>query len=417
VRDDEAAAAPHVSDHPVELLLGGRARLDERLDAEVVVRLRLGEQLVDRTLWLELGLLSRCQHVVRLVLRRLDIRLVERVDLEIRTGHGDRELPAEELRSERVWIRQIGVGGLPAGSLGRLARRGDQSLPVLSRRLGDELLGPEPELAGTVRDADLVPEVPPALAEPTPELVAGIADARAAGLPHLLRTVEELARVGAHQHRRHDPERRERGIASPDRRFAGEDSAKAALAGEALELGARIRDRTEPVAPPAGLLPEVVGVGARLERRAGFRGRDEERPLEVQLGLERADRPRMRRVEDVKPVDAERPAQHLGRERGAAHPAQDDVVDLVVQRLREAADVTELLGDVQGLVEPAEPLRLVASGPRRGIPLPDAFDQPLGVHRYAATASRFALTPSRSSANESENFCTPSFSSVSTTSS
>jgi hypothetical protein len=288
---------------------------------------------------------------------------------------------------------------------------------VLPRRLCDELLGPEPETSGCVRDADLVPEIPPALAELPPELVAGIPVARAAGLAHLLRALEELARVDAHQHRGHDPERRERRIASADRRLAGEDRAKAALAGEVLELGARIRDRAEPFAALAGLLPEVVGVGARLERRAGFRGRDEERPLEVQLGLERADRPRVRRVEHVERLDAERPPQHLGSERRAAHPAQDHVVDLAVQRLREASDVTQPLGDVQRLVEPAEPLRLVAPGPRRGIPLPNALDQPLGVHRYAATASRFAFTPSSSSANESENFCTPSFSSVSTTSS
>src|SRR5262249_7743470 len=131
----------------------------------------------------------------------------------------------------------------------------------------------------------------------------------------------------------------------------------------------------------------------------------------------RPDRARMRRVEDVEPVDAEAAPQHLRRERRAAHPAQDDVVDFVAERLGETANVVELLLDAQRLVEPAEPLRLAAVRPDGGIPLRDPPDQALGVPRYAATASRLARTPSSSSANESENFCTPSRSSVRTTSS
>ncbi len=93
------------------------------------------------------------------------------------------------------------------------------------------------------------------------------------------------------------------------------------------------------------------------------------------------------------------------------------MVDLVVEGLGETANVLELLLHVQRLVEPAEPVRFVAPGPDRGVPFPDALDQALAVHCYAATASRFAFTPSSSSVNESENFCTPSFSSVATTSS
>ena len=46
---------------------------------------------------LELGLAARGEHRVRLVLRLLDVRLVEGVDLEEGAGDGDRELPAEEL--------------------------------------------------------------------------------------------------------------------------------------------------------------------------------------------------------------------------------------------------------------------------------------------------------------------------------
>ena len=113
-----------------------------------------------------------------------------------------------------------------------------------------------------------------------------------------------------------------------------------------LELGARVGDRGETAAALARLLPEVVGVGTRLERRAGLRGRDEERPLEVERLLERADRPRVRRVEDVEPVDREAATQHLRGERRAAHPAQDDVVHLLLEVFCQADDAAEPLLDV-----------------------------------------------------------------------
>ena len=104
VRDDETAAAPHVCDHPVERSFRFGSRLDERLDAEVVAFRRLCEQLVDRPFRLELRLLAGGEHLVRLVLRRLHIRLVEWIDLEVRAGDGDRELPAEELGAQRIRV-------------------------------------------------------------------------------------------------------------------------------------------------------------------------------------------------------------------------------------------------------------------------------------------------------------------------
>ena len=414
--DDQAASPAYVRDQRIELRRRVPSGLDERLDAEVVAVLRLREQLVDRALRLELRLLTGREHLVRLVLRRLDVGLVEGVDLEIRPGHCDRELPAEELGAERVWIRQVRLCRLPVGAVGPFARRGDEPLALLAGRLGDQLLGPEPEATGGLGDADLVAPVAPALAEAAAELVAGIALARAARLAHLLGAFEQARRIGAHQHRGHDPEQREGRVAAADRRLAGEDGTEAALAGEVLELGARVGDRGEAVAALAGLLPEVVGVGAGLERRPRLGGGDEERPLEVELLLECADRPRVGRVEDVKPVDVEGAPQHLRGERRAAHPAEDDVVDLLSEGLGEANNLTELLLDVQRLVEPAEPAGFVAPGPYGRVPLPDALDQALAVHE-ATRAPRFAITPSSSSLNESENFCTPSCSSVRTTSS
>src|SRR5262249_4819112 len=262
VRDDETAVAAQPLHERAEVDVG----VHECLHTDVIPLLGLREQLLDRALWPEVSLLACRENLVRLVLRRLDVGLVERIDLEVHAGDGDRELPAEELRPERVRIRQIGPGGLAVGSIRRLARRGNEALAVLAGRLGDELLGPEAEVARGTADADLVAAPAPAGSEPAPELVARIAFARAARLAHLLSLLEQALGVGAHQHRRHDPERRERRVATPDRGLAREDRAEPALAGEALELGSGGGDRGEHLATLAGLLPDVVGLGPGLGR-------------------------------------------------------------------------------------------------------------------------------------------------------
>ncbi len=61
-------------------------------------------------------------------------------------------------------------------------------------------------------------------------------------------------------------------------------------------------------------------------------------------------------------------------------PNEDDVVDGVVQRLGEAADLVELALHAEGLVEPAEPLRLVLAGPRGRVARPNLLDQAAGRH-------------------------------------
>src|SRR5438477_3474045 len=145
VRDDTAGAraelAGELCDAPVVLL---RWR-DEGLNARVVALARLRDELVDRSFGLELRILARREHLVRLVLRRLHVGLVERVDLEPGRGDGDRELPAEELAAERRCAVEVGRRPLPVGTLGRLARRGNEPLAELAGGLGDELLRPQAE--------------------------------------------------------------------------------------------------------------------------------------------------------------------------------------------------------------------------------------------------------------------------------
>src|SRR5262249_17270755 len=79
------------------LLLGG---VDERLDRDVVAGARLREELLRRPFRPRLRdspLATAGKDLARSVLRLLDVGLVERVDLEDRTGDGGCELPPEEL--------------------------------------------------------------------------------------------------------------------------------------------------------------------------------------------------------------------------------------------------------------------------------------------------------------------------------
>src|SRR4051794_33323069 len=320
VRHHEPAAAAQLPDEirdPAVVLL---VRLDERLHADVIVLLRLREQPVDGALRLEVGLFARREHLVRLVLRGLYIRLVERVDLEIGAGDGDRELPAEELAREVVRIRDLRLDVLAVVAVRRLARRGHEPLSLLPRRLGDQLLGPEAEAPVRLLDADLVAALLPARAELMTEHVARIAVVPPAQIRHALRVVEKALEVEPHQCGRDDPEGRERGIAPADRRLPGEDVAEVALARFLLEVRARIGDRDEAGAVAARLLPEVVRVRASLERAARLRRRDEQGVRDVDRRLEVADRLRVRRVEHVEALDAERPADPPRREARPAHP-------------------------------------------------------------------------------------------------
>jgi hypothetical protein len=122
----------------------------------------------------------------------------------------------------------------------------------------------------------------------------------------------------------------------------------------------------------------------------------------------------MRRIENVERLLAERPPDHLGRERRAAHPEQHDCIDLIRDGVRELHEQVDVLAHAPWLIEPAEPLRLVGARPQRRVAPPDPLDD-LGVRHAAASAPRFARTSSMIWSNESANFCTPSASIVSTT--
>src|SRR6266404_661371 len=157
MRDDAAGAraklAGDLRDAAVVRLRGWH----ERLHAGVVTLASLGDQRIDRAFILERRVLTRRKHLVRLVLRCLHVRLVERVDLEPPRRDGHRELPAEEFAAKVGRPGEVGDRPLPVASVRGLARRGDEPLAVLAGRLCDQLLGPEAEAALGVGDADLVP--------------------------------------------------------------------------------------------------------------------------------------------------------------------------------------------------------------------------------------------------------------------
>ena len=98
--------------------------VDERLDADVVALARLGQQLVERAARRDVGLAGG-ENLVRLVLRRLNVGLVERVDPEDVAGDRGRELPPEPLLSELV----RDPGGAPRRAAGP-ARPAARPAPV-----------------------------------------------------------------------------------------------------------------------------------------------------------------------------------------------------------------------------------------------------------------------------------------------
>ncbi len=127
---------------------------------------------------------------------------------------------------------------------------------------------------------------------------------------------------------------------------------------------------------------EVVEAYLRgLERGARLRCGHEQRVLEVDRRLERADRLRVRRVEHVERLAAEGAPEHLGGEARAPHPEQHDRVEpLVGDGVRERGELLDPLAHAARLVEPAEPFRLAGAGPDRGVALPDPVDELGAIH-------------------------------------
>ncbi len=128
----------------------------------------------------------------------------------------------------------------------------------------------------------------------------------------------------------------------------------------------------------------------RLDRPARLRRDEEQGLVEVDPVADRADRAGVGRVEHVQRgpavLVAEAQADHLGRERRAAHPEEDDVLEALVADLaREGLEVVDGLAHRVADRQPAEPvgdLGLPGRAPERVVLLPDAVRDVLD-HRLA----------------------------------
>ena len=164
----------------LQLLLAGR--VDERLDADVVALAAPGRaaRRASRCDRAEVGL-AACEHLARLVLRRLHVGLVERVDPEHVPATAVANSQRKNSPRQVVGIDDLDLAALAVRPVGRLAGRRHEPLALLAGRLGDQLLRPEAEAGRRLFDADLVAALLPALAEPEPELEPRVAVLLVAG--------------------------------------------------------------------------------------------------------------------------------------------------------------------------------------------------------------------------------------------
>ena len=173
----------------------------------------------------------------------------------IEPGDGGRELPAEELlrrgRTDRRaaprprWRSGPSGGSSPARGRApcppcRSTRRAAARPRARSRRVSRR--------CQTLSRPSLQPSP-----SSQPELEARVLLAESARLDHLLRALEQALDVDAHQRGRHHAEGRQRRVPPADRRLAVERRTRSrAPCASCLELGARVGDRGEELAPLAG---------------------------------------------------------------------------------------------------------------------------------------------------------------------
>jgi hypothetical protein len=170
---------------------------------------------------------------------------------------------------------------------------GDETLALLARRLGEQLLEPGADLDDSRRrdDRHLVAPRPAQGAEHRAEHHAGVFTHRHAGearVHQLLGGVEERGYIEAHRGCRHHAERRKSRVAPADAGLAQKDAPVPPLGGDVLQALRRgIGDHDE-VAPrfrladgAAHAIVEIIAEEIRLERGARLRRHDEQRLVEV----------------------------------------------------------------------------------------------------------------------------------------
>src|SRR5260370_4548411 len=198
-------------------------------------------------------------------------------------------------------------------------------------------------------------------------------------------------------------------MAPADARYAGKNFAEAFLLRYLWQARARIGDGHE---MPAGLplanerndlRPEIIEEDVGLERSARLAGHDEQRALQIDPVLQRADLLGIGGVEYVKCRSAgsraQRSRQHFGAQARSAHAEQQNVAKIFGANFPseggQAIEAAELVIDN---VEPVEPVALVASRPKPRVPAPEpahfAFGPP-NILRFPELASELVTEQRR----------------------
>jgi len=243
------------------------------------------------------------QDLLRPILGELDIGLVEGVDAEDRSGDSGRELPAEELLTELVLAAQAHLleltVGASAGSSG--AGRGPSPASRSTRRAAARPTVRSRLDSGRCRPCRAPLSV---LAQREPESSPGLPS------ESLQASAISIARSNSGRRRSHQragtipngesAEYRPPIVGSPGKMPAHSRS-RASLS--RAESGSVIAHQCPPVGfrSQSSRCATASRASSRTSRRRG------ERPREVELPLEVADRLRMRGVEDVERLLAERP--------------------------------------------------------------------------------------------------------------
>ena len=348
--------------------------------------------------------------------------LVERADLKRPTSNGCRELRQEEDPTEvhgavgrqgqdrlasvgksldlLVEVREglIGVAQVRDHAIAPVRLRRRQRLidhrhdspPLLTGRLSDQLLDPQPEALDRRRDHESQLVAPPEgelandRAKPQPRVGLGGVEVGAVLLGHLA-AVQQRLDVDAHQRRGHEPEVRQHRVAAADAGRVQERAPQPVIATEPLERAAGVGDDDELLRP--GFVTEVPVVRQRLDRPAGLRGDDEQRLFEVQRLLDADNDIGMRGVEHLHAQSArnraERPRDHLGAERRAPNAEHHSVGEPRRATLRrECLQLGRLLEHRFRDGQPAEPVpklgRARLASPERWVLAPDALGDALG---------------------------------------
>ena len=280
------------------------------------------------------------------------------------------------------------VAAVERGIAERFAVDRDQALALLAGGFRDQLLGPGAEIGDLWRreDGDLVAAFEAGQPHGEAELDAGIFVRRhvgSAGANHRERMLDQGANIDPGGCRRHQPERRQHGVASADGGIAVEDAGKTLLGRDLLQRRAGIGHRDEAVAglvgadglghPREEIILHRVGLGGA----AGFAGDDEHGVGEVDRGLQGADLRGIGRIQHMQFREAgllrEGLRQHFRTEARSAHAEHHGVGEVLPLH---ALRIILVIGDIgsRGAVEPAQPFVFVAAAPDRFVVLPEPAD-------------------------------------------